>query len=36
MASRPMRAIVDAIVARDLSPEAQKSAAANFARERLA
>lgn len=31
-----MRSIVDAIVARDLSPEAQKRAAAGFARERLA
>lgn len=31
-----MRAIVDAIVARDLSPAAQKRAAAGFARERLA
>lgn len=36
MGSRPMRSIVDAIVARDLAPEAQKRAAAGFARERLA
>jgi len=32
----PMRAIVDTIVSRDLAPEAQKRAAAAFARARLA
>lgn len=36
MANRPMRSIVDAIVSRDLAPAAQKRAAAQFARERLA
>ncbi|WP_038196811.1 hypothetical protein [Ancylobacter sp. FA202] len=34
--ARPMRSIVETIVARDLAPETQKRAVADFARQRLA